>query len=145
MRNSKRILASKYSKLSAERIELSFQDDVRGAVAKAEQALQQANKTYDNAFTDIRRIEKIVENFGYQPSDLQKKQQEFSKQVQKIEKAYQDAIQQFRNAEQELEVEIKRPQWMSAAVTILEKMQREEELLRKEANEFSASYKKYVR
>jgi len=134
-----RLFKTEKVELESHKVELAIGDELRNLASKTGDAFDKVNKELDDAFEPIRRIEKISESI---PSKLDSFKA-FTSVLQKMEQQFQDDNQKLKSAEQELGVKIPRPKALDQAVRQLEQFQRQEEIFRREINEFNKASKKY--
>ena len=139
-------LSAKASQESTElseevKVELAVGDNMSKLANEIEQSFKNVDKRLDEAFTPIRRIEKILDEV-IDPNYFQKEFKSFTTALMKLESAYAEARQTIQNAENDLGVSIPEPKNVTEAVRVLERFQRQEEILRREISEYSQAYKK---
>ena len=124
------------------KVELAVTDRIKGLVDKAEASMRVMNKRLDSSFTPIREIEDAIRKLD-DPSSLQDSFKTFMSNLDALEQERENALKTIKDVEADLGISVPIPTELDNAVRVLEKLQREEELFRKEINEYSQAYKKF--
>jgi DNA repair ATPase RecN len=135
--------ASKEVELSEEqKVELALTDRVVAMADKLRASENVMNKRLDSIFVPIREIEKAVSSLQ-SPSDLQDSFKTFMSNLDDLERAHQEALQNIKDVENDLGVSIPMPSELNNVVKLLQRFQDAEQQMRKEINEYSQAYKKF--
>ena len=136
-------LASQKVELSKEKkVELALTDRVVAMADKLRASENVMNKRLDSIFVPIREIEKAVSNLQ-SPSDLQDTFKTYMSNLDDLERAYQEALQNIKDVENDLGVSIPMPSELNNVVKLLQRFQDAEQQMRREINEYSQAYKKF--
>jgi len=136
-------LSAKQVELSEEqKVELALTDRVVAMADKLRASENVMNKRLDSIFVPIREIEKAVSNLQ-SPSDLQDTFKTYMSNLDDLERAYQEALQNIKDVENDLGVSIPMPSELNNVVKLLQRFQDAEQQMRREINEYSQAYKKF--
>lgn len=125
-----------------QKVELALTDRVVVMADKLRASEKVMNKRLDSHFTAVREIEKAVDQL-MNPNDLQDTFKTFMSNLDDLERAHQEALQNIKDVENDLGVSIPMPSELSNVVKLLQRFQDAEQQMRREINEYSQAYKKY--
>ena len=141
--SAKQVENTQEVELSEEKkVELALTDRVVAMADKLRASENVMNKRLDSIFTPIREIEKAVSSLQ-PPSDLQDSFKSFMSNLDDLERAHQEALQNIKDVENDLGVSIPMPSELNNVVKLLQRFQDAEQQMRREINEYSQAYKKF--
>lgn len=138
----KDILEKENIELKEQKVDLALTDRVVAMQDKLRASEKVMNSRLDSHFTSLREIENAVSQLR-SPNELQDAFKVFMSNLDDLERAHQEAVQNIKDVENDLGVSIPMPSELKNVIKLLQRFQDAEQQMRKDINEYAAGYKKY--